>query len=247
MADSHHTIEIDGCAIPLRVRRNKRARNLILRLDEDTGGAVVTIPNRTPIRDAILMAQGRAAWIAVQLQRLPQRVAFKDGVQIPFLGEIHAVRHQPGARGIRVQSGEMGPEIVVSGREEHLARRLQDWLKAQAKAEISAQVLDKTQHLASSALGPWGRPRAMRPGRITVRDTRSRWGSCAVDGSLNFSWRLILAPAFVLDYVVAHEVAHLAHRNHGPQFWALVEDLTSRTGEARAWLSAHGRSLHSYG
>ncbi|MBL4691914.1 MAG: M48 family metallopeptidase, partial [Magnetovibrio sp.] len=84
-------------------------------------------------------------------------------------------------------------------------------------------------------------------GRITVRDTRSRWGSCTVSGQLNFSWRLVLAPDFVLDYVVAHEVAHLMHKNHGKAFWDLTKRLTERTDEAKAWLNAHGRNLHRYG
>lgn len=235
MADSHHTIDVDGRAVPLRVRRNPRARQLILRLDGETGGAVVTIPARTPIREALRMAQHRAGWIAAQLKRQPAPVPFADGRHIPFLGVEHRVRHQPGGRGIRRE----GEEIVVSGREEHLARRLADWLKAQAKAEIVARVQEKSARLDTM--------QAQRAGRVTVRDTRSRWGSCAVDGRLNFSWRLILAPDFVLDYVVAHEVAHLAHRDHGPAFWALADSLTEQMREAKAWLNAHGKTLHRYG
>jgi hypothetical protein len=256
MADSHHTIEIDGRAVPLRVRRNARARQLILRIDENTGGAVVTIPARTPIRDGVDMAQRRAGWIAAQLKRQPTPAPFVDGQSIPYLGVEHAVRHQPGARGIRRE----GETIIVAGRVEHLARRLTDWLKAQAKAEIVRRVQEKSALLgdAHPLRGEYGPPRAgceplragfepLRAGRVTVRDTRSRWGSCAVDGQLNFSWRLILAPEFVLDYVVAHEVAHLAYRDHGPAFWALANSLTGRMSEAKAWLNAHGKSLHRYG
>lgn len=234
MVDSHHTIDVDGRAIPLRVRRNARARQLILRLDEDTGGAVVTIPKRTSIREGVDMAQRKAAWIAAQLMRVPAPVPFADRATIPYLGTEHTVRHSPGARGICRADGE----IVVSGREEYLSRRLTDWLKAQAKAEITARAHAKAPLIAGKSL---------RVGRITVRDTRSRWGSCAVDGQLNFSWRLVLAPEFVLDYVVAHEVAHLAHRDHGPAFWALTDTLTARMREAKAWLNAHGKTLHRYG
>lgn len=252
MADSHHTIDIDGRAVPLRVRRNARARNLILRLDEDTGGAVVTIPKRTPVRDALDMAQRRAGWIAAQLKRVPEPAPFVAGARIPYLGVEHMVRHDPGGRGITRLVDAPGDEIVVSGREEHLARRLADWLKAQAKAELTARAHDKVARL-SDLLGPdlLGQEKHPRKplgvGRITVRDTRSRWGSCAVDGNLNFSWRLIMAPEHVLDYVVAHEVAHLAHRDHGPAFWALADGLTERMNEAKAWLHAHGRTLHRYG
>lgn len=235
MTDSLHTLDIDGQAIPLRIRRNARARRLILRLDDDTGGAIVTIPKRSAIREGISMAEGKTAWIAAQLKRQPAPVPFVADASVPFLGVEHTVRHQAGARGIRRLDGE----IIVSGREEYLARRLTDWLKAQAKAEISPRAHDKAARI--------GTERCSRLGRITIRDTRSRWGSCASGGQLNFSWRLVLAPEFVLDYVVAHEVAHLAHHNHGPAFWALADTLTARMSEAKAWLNAHGRTLHRYG
>lgn len=235
MTDSLHTLDIDGQAIPLRIRRNARARRLILRLDDDTGGAIVTIPKRSAIREGITMAEGKAAWIAAQLKRQPTPVPFVAGATLPFLGVEHTVRHQAGARGIRRMDGE----IIVSGREEYLARRLTDWLKAGAKAEISLRAHDKAARIENE--------RRSRLGRITIRDTRSRWGSCASGGQLNFSWRLVLAPEFVLDYVVAHEVAHLAHHNHGPDFWALADTLTTRMSEAKAWLNAHGRMLHRYG
>lgn len=241
MSDSHHTIEIDGRAVPLRVRRNARARQLILRMDDDTGGAVVTIPKRTAVRDGVDMARRKAGWIAAQLKRLPEQVPFACGADIPFLGVEHTVRHDAGARGIQRADGE----IVVSGREEHLARRLTDWFKAQAKTEISARAHAKAIGLNDGQDVRVGH--GLRVGRISVRDTRSRWGSCAHDGQLNFSWRLVMAPEFVLDYVVAHEVAHLAHRNHGPAFWAVAESLTERMSEAKAWLNAHGRGLHRFG
>lgn len=231
MADSHHTLDLYGSEIPLRVRRHARARRLILRIDEDTGGAMVTIPIRTPIRDGIEMARSKSAWIAAQLKRRVEPIAFVPGTEVPFMGEHHTVHHKPDGRGV-VRDGV---DIFVAGRPEHLARRLADWLKAQARAEITTRAHEKARHIDRHI------------SRITVRDTRSRWGSCGVDGQLNFSWRLVLAPAFVLDYVVAHEVAHLAHHNHGEDFWALTESLTERMTEAKAWLSAHGRDLHRYG
>lgn len=233
--DSLLTLDIDGCAVPLRVRRNARARNLILRLDEQTGGAVVTIPKRSSIQEAYDMALRKSDWIAVQLKRRPTQVAFAAGAVLPYLGADHTVLHTPQGRGIARTQGE----IWVSGREEHLPRRLLDWLKAQAKAEITPRAHAKAESL--KVLTP------RRVGRITVRDTRSRWGSCAADGQLNFSWRLILTPEFVLDYVVAHEVAHLVHRNHSADFWALTDSLTSQMDAARAWLNAHGRGLHRFG
>lgn len=125
--------------------------------------------------------------------------------------------------------------VCVSGDAEHLARRLQDWLKKEAKLRLSALALEK-----ATALN-------VEIGRVTVRDTTSRWGSCAHDGSLNFSWRMILAPAFVFDFIVAHEVAHIVERNHGPGFHALVNTLTRHEKQAEAWLNAYGQKLHRIG
>jgi len=231
MTDSHHTLDIFGQAVPLRVRRHARARRLILRLDEKTGGAIVTIPARTAIRDGIDMARRKSAWIAAQLKRQATSVRFAPGISLPLRGEAHTVRHNPDGRGVICAN----LDILVSGRPEHFARRLVDWLKAQARADITARTQAKAHHIDQCIA------------RITVRDTRSRWGSCGAQGQLNFSWRLVLAPTFVLDYVVAHEVAHLRHHNHGADFWTLTDSLCERMGEAKAWLSTHGKDLHRYG
>lgn len=256
MTDSITTIDIDGRAVPLRIRRNARARRLILRLDEGTGGAVVTIPQRTALKDGIAMARRQSAWIAEQLRLAPARVPFRPGAVVPVLGVGREIRHDPVGRGVRLDADA----VYVAGRPEHLARRLTDWLKILAKAEIEPLAIALTERLPQPApkrglkVGPWELGRtvpASAPGRrvkrVVLRDTRSRWGSCAADGTLNFSWRLVLAPDYVLEYVVAHEVAHLVHRDHGPAFWALTETLTSHRQAAKAWLNTAGRELHRYG
>jgi len=129
----------------------------------------------------------------------------------------------------------VGGEIRVRGEPVHLARRVRDFLVAKARNELALRA----------------RPLAARIGRdvtqITVRDTRSRWGSCSGRGNLSFSWRLIFAPERVIDYVVAHEVAHLAEMNHGPRFWRLVESLSPDSAVSRAWLKRHRSRLFSYG
>lgn len=228
---SNHIIDIDGQPVAVRVRRHAKARRLILRIDEDTGGAIVTIPKRTAMRDGVDMAKRKSGWIAAQLKRRGQPVAFAPGAEIPLLGETLIALHEPSKRTTRKD----GQSLYVAGRLEHFPRRLTDWLKAQARQEFTVRAQDKAQSLDETV------------GRITVRDTRSRWGSCTASGQLNFSWRLVLAPEFVLDYVVAHEVAHLVHKNHGATFWALTRQLTPRTDEAKAWLNTHGRNLHRYG
>ena len=226
-----HTLDIDGQTIPLRIRRNVQARRIILRIDEDTGGAIVTIPKRTAMREGVEMAKRKSAWIATQLKRRASPLPFVEGLEIPILGDTLTVRHDPALR----VTHRTENEIWVSGRIEHLPRRLTDWLKTESRTQISASAHAKAQSIDQTISG------------ITVRDTKSRWGSCSAQGQLNFSWRLVLAPQYVLDYVVAHEVAHLRHHNHGPEFWDLTASLTEHMDQAKSWLNAHGRDLHRYG
>ena len=174
----------------------------------------------------------QAAWIRRHLAKLPPRVPFEAGAVVPILGVDHVIHAAPDARrGVWAEAGA----IIVSGRPEHLSRRLTDWLKREARTRISACVDEKAAALDVAYQ------------RIAIRDPKSRWGSCAPDGNLNFSWRLFLAPEFVFDYVVSHEVAHLREHNHGPRFWRLVDKLTNDTDRARAWLNAFGSGLHRYG
>ena len=232
ISEDRFSLDVDGRAVPLVVRRNPRARRLIVRMDRSGEGVVVTVPAAYGVEDGVALARRKSGWIAARLAALPPRVPFTDGAVVPLLGTELRIRHQPGGRPpVRRAEGE----IVVSGRSEHLARRLTDWLKGEAKREIVPRAQAK-----AAALG--------RPcGRITVRDTRSRWGSCSANGNLSFCWRLILAPETVLDYVVAHEVAHLVVRDHGPRFWRTVASLVEDGAAARAWLRRHGPALHRYG
>jgi predicted metal-dependent hydrolase len=131
--------------------------------------------------------------------------------------------------------GTRAPRLNVSGRQEHAPRRLRDWLVEQARAD-----LDRSVTLHARQLGVKARS-------ITLRDQTSRWGSCTAGGLLSFSWRLVLAPSHVLDYVAAHEVAHLIEMNHGPRFWKLVGRSMPRLEEAKRWLRHHGADLHRYG
>ncbi len=231
-SDPDVVLDVAGRAVPLRIRRNPRARRLILRIDGERDGVVVTLPRHVPVEEGLDLARTKAAWIARQLDRLPPRVPFADGAVVPVLDVDHRVRFDPSGRQ-PVHRGDA--EIVVTGRPEHLARRLTDWLRGEAKRLITPSAHAKAELLDRS------------PAAITLRDTRSRWGSCSVDGKLSFSWRLVMAPEHVLDYVVAHEVAHLVEKNHGPRFWDLAAELTGNVKTARAWLTAYGARLHRYG
>ncbi len=230
--EKHVTLTLDGRPIPLTVRKNPRAKRIIVRLAGDGDGVLITVPSRAAFDEGIRAAERNADWITRRLDAMPPRIPFADGAVIPVLGHDHIIKHRPqGPGGVRVENGE----IVVAGPMELLPRRIERWLRQRARGEISARVAGKTARL--------GRP----ANRITLRDTRSRWGSCSAQGNLSFCWRLVMAPEAVLDYVVAHEVGHLAVPNHGPDFWRTVSALTEEVESSRRWLRRHGRTLHRYG
>jgi predicted metal-dependent hydrolase len=215
---------------PARVewRRSQRARRVSLRIDPCIGAVVVTLPMRAARGAGVALLMNHANWVAERLARLPETVPFVDGALVPIDGRPHRIRHMPLARGGAWVEGD---ELWVSGAPEFLRRRVQDFLRREARRRMAALVAAKA-----------GRVGAV-PRRLSVKDTRTRWGSCASDGSLAFSWRLVMAPAFVQDYVAAHEVAHLRHMNHGKRFWALVARLTPHSAEAIAWLRSDGSRL----
>lgn len=215
---------------PARVewRRNQRARRVSLRIDPRGGAVVVTLPPRSSRTQGVALLMSHAGWVAERLAALPGQVALTDGAEVPFGGVAHRIRHTGAARGaVQIVDGE----ILVSGAPEFLARRVGDFLRAEAQRSLSALVLEKAAQAG------------LHPRRVSIKDTKSRWGSCAADRSLSFSWRLVMAPAFVQDYVAAHEVAHLRHMNHGPQFWALTRSLSAHTDPAIAWLRAEAPRL----
>jgi predicted metal-dependent hydrolase len=224
--------------MPLVIRRHPRARRLTLRLPVGGDGVVVTIPERAAFADGVALARTNSGWIAERMGSRPERVGFCNGAVLPLRGTEHEIRHLPAGAQVRAHarvSVEDG-RILISGPEAELAARLEAWLRRQARGDLEEHVRRLAPQL--------GRP----VGRIGVRDTRSRWGSCSTAGNLSFSWRLILAPSEVLEYVVAHELAHLAERNHGPRFWAVVAELHGDgVDHARAWLRRHGPGLHRYG
>ncbi|MBP0579878.1 M48 family metallopeptidase [Labrys sp. LIt4] len=228
------TVRIGATTYPVAVRRLVSARRYTLRVRTAQRDIVLSMPARGSLTTAKAFADKHAGWIALKLAKLAQDVSFADGAMVPFRDVPHRVEHREGRGTVKVEAGTP-PVLVVHGDIQHLPRRLTDWLKKQALRELQAAV---TRHTA--ALG-------VKHGPISVKDTTSRWGSCSSAGALAFSWRLILAPPFVLDYLAAHEVSHLKEMNHSPRFWRLCHQLCPRTEEARAWLKLHGAGLHRYG
>jgi predicted metal-dependent hydrolase len=232
----------NGEDLVVAVKISGRAKRVGLRLDPAGDRAVLTVPWGAPLDRAVRFAQDQAGWLARNLAKQPQRIAFEDGAVIPMLGREIRVRHRPDQRrGVWLQGGEATldgaplPELCVSGEADHLARRVTDWLKRRAREEISPRARAHARALDR------------RVAKISIRDTTSRWGSCSSRAGLSFSWRLVLAPEDVLDYVCAHEAAHLVEMNHSPAFWRLVGDLVGDWEPHRRWLKRHGAELHRYG
>ena len=229
-------IDCGGRLVAVLVRRQPRAKRIVLRLPQGWDGAVVSVPPGVPLAEGLAFAKSRAAWIARHLARRGDAVPFVHGAVIPFRGEEHMIVHVPGRRGTVWREEAAGVRrLCVAGAEAHLARRLTDWLKRQAQEALMKSCRKYAQAMHA------------RFSRLSVRDQKSRWGSCSSKGTLSFSWRVILAPDFVLDYLAAHEVAHLREMNHSPQFWQLVEAHCPHWREAEAWLKEHGARLHRIG
>ncbi len=229
-------LEIDGAQVPIEFRKSDRARRLLLRVDQRREVVVLTLPSRVSRREGLTFARGNSRWIAERLASLPPRIRFRRGARVPLLGEMHRLAHVPPGTSPRRGAAWIEDGVIhVTGEEAHFARRVQDFLRGTARREIISRAERYAAQTEKELRG------------ITLRDPATRWGSCSPRGDLSFSWRLILAPAFVLDYVVAHEIAHLSVFSHAPRFWALVDDLVDDAGDAKAWLKAHGASLHRYG
>ncbi len=221
-----------GGDVDLVVRRSARARRILLQVGQVDGAVELVLPRGAALDEALEFAEQKAAWVERRLDLVLPRVPFTDGAEVPFQGALLRIRRLDGP-GVAVRHA--GAELLVSGRDDTLPGRVRRWYRNEARREIAGQAREKAERL--------GR----RCGRITVRDQRSRWGSCSQDGTRKFSWRLILAPDDVLDYVVAHEVAHLAEMNHGDRFWRHVGRLCVDADAARAWLRSRGASLHRFG
>ena len=221
----------------VRVRRHRQARRYTLRIQAATREVILTIPPRGTLKEARAFAQKHGGWIAARLGRLPEAVPFAEGVVVPLRGMPHRIAHRRGARGTVWTEAEVSSErlLCVAGNAPHIDRRVSDFLRREAKRELEAA----SRHFAH-ALG-------VTIKRVSVRDQASRWGSCSTAGVLSYSWRLILAPSFVLNYLAAHEVAHLVEINHSVRFWRLVQRLCPDHERAKIWLDVHGSDLHRYG
>ena len=224
----HHVLP-GNPPVALILRRSARARRISLRVSGIDGRVTLTLPRGVAERQALQFAEEKADWLRKQLSQRPDEVFVGLGAELPVGG--HPMRIVSGSgRAVRAEEGT----LHVPGTPEAVPARLRAWLKARARDRL-AEASDRY----ADALG-------RRYTRLTLRDTRSRWGSCSHNGGLMYSWRLILAPDDVLDYVAAHEVAHLAEMNHSRAFWDIVDRLKPGYDGPRRWLRDNGSSLHRY-
>ncbi len=226
------TIDLGDRTAPLTARVNRRARRLIVSVDAVAGRVIVTAPSKRALPEALDFARTRIRWIRGQLNTGAAATPFRDGVVFPLRGSPIAIVQDGGPRaGVRLENDR----LLAGGEDAHLNRRVTEWLKSEARRELTRRA-DHYSDLLGRKRGP-----------ITIRDTRSRWGSCGRDGALSFSWRLILAPPEILDYVAAHECAHLVHLNHSPAYWRVLKGLGIDARMARDWFAVHGQNLYAYG
>jgi hypothetical protein len=221
----------------VQVRRNRQARRYTLRINAAKREVILTIPPRGSLKEARAFAQKHGGWIAARLGRLPEAAPFTDGTIVPLRGVPHRIEHRPRSRGtVWTETAANGePILCVAGAAPHIHRRISDYLRREARRELEIASLK-----FAATLGVIIK-------RVAVRDQSSRWGSCSSTGVLSFSWRLILAPTTVLQYLAAHEVAHLIEMNHSPRFWRVVARLCPEHERAKVWLDGHGTDLHRYG
>lgn len=233
-ARASREVEAAGVRLPVSVTENRRARRLTLRISAGAAALKVTVPPRVSEGEIDAFLARNAAWVARRLSRLPEPMALREGAVVPFLGVERRIVHLDRRRGVVEARCLAGEECLVApGDPAHISRRIADFLKREARRRLDAAV---GRH--ATALG-------VRPRAIRIADTTSRWGSCSASRTLSFSWRIVMAPPEVLDYLAAHETAHLREMNHSPAFWRLVERLCPDMARHKAWLLRHGPALHA--
>lgn len=225
-----YAMDVNGTPLPILIRKHATSRRITIRYQPLKSSLALTLPRYVSIKQGLRFVEEKQDWIVQQMQRQGGQIALVGGQEIPVLGHRLSLRHEPGRGVARIE----GDRLIVPGEERFMGRRVRDFLVKETKGQITRLAQEK-----AAVLGKKIR-------RISLRDTGSHWGSCSHSGSLSFSWRLVFAPLSVLDYIVAHEVAHLVELNHSKAFWAVVARLCPDYKAQAAWLKAHGSELYRY-
>ena len=224
---------IEVKSLPLVVRENSKAKRLTLRLRPEAGGEIIlTVPLCHSKRQVIGFIEKSKPWLGKQMARIFQKLPYAEGMVLPILGKHYELRHKP-SQSFRSWWGE--DHLLIHAPTDKFGVCVQKSLH-----QVATQFLTTRTTLYASQLDK-------SVNRITLRDTRSRWGSCSPNGNISYSWRLVFAPEQVADYLCAHEVAHLIEMNHSPQFWRIVEGFCPDYKTLRQWLRQNGKTLFQYG
>jgi predicted metal-dependent hydrolase len=227
-------LDVDGERLPVRVVEHPKSKRITLRLLPGGEGLKVTLPAYVGDHELDDFLARNRNWVAARRARLPQSVRLGEGASVSYLGVEHRIVLTGRLRGLVERSDQDGePVLIVPGDPKFIERRLHDFLKKEARHHLS-QAVDRY----AGVLG-------VRPKQIRITDTTSRWGSCSSTKTLSFSWRIIMAPPEVLDYLAAHEVAHLREMNHSDRFWDLVRQICPEMDTHKSWLRRHGSTLHA--
>ncbi len=221
----------EAVGMDIKVVQSASSKKLILHIDNKERIPVLSIPKYCTRKRAVNFVNENMDWILETLKKLPERKYFSDGETISLFGQNVMISHQPNARcGVRLD----GSILIVSGGAEFLHRRIKDYIRKTAEEEfykLSTPLADKI---------------GCKINGICIKDTKSRWGSCSTLNNINYNWRIALAPQYVIDYLMAHEVAHLKHQNHSANFWQCVAGLYPDWQKGRDWLQKSGRLLYTY-
>lgn len=237
------------------IRRHHSARHMIVRYQPHKHFIQLTLPRYASIKQGLRFVKEQRDWIASEMSKQAKRIVLADGVCVCILGSHYTLKHIGGRGLVKLSSNPLAGKMqidntglfeystplapndntmLVPGDSQFFSRRVNDWLK-----KFAGNIIEKMVHEKSQQLG-------VKPSRISLRDASSHWGSCSSDGSMSFSWRLVMAPYDVLEYIVCHEVAHLEEMNHSKHFWKKVEEICPHWQQSREWLNQHGGLLHTF-
>ena len=221
----------EAVGMDIKIIQSANSRKLILHIDNKERVPVLSIPKYCTRKRAINFVNENMDWILETLQKLPERKYFSDGEKISLFGKNVTITHCPTARcGVRLDLDK----LIVSGGAEFLHRRVKDYIRQKAETEF--------YNLSVSLAAKIG----CKINNISIKDTKSRWGSCSSLNNINYNWRIALAPQYVINYLMAHEVSHLKHQDHSQAFWQCVAELDKDWQKGRDWLQKNGRILYTY-
>ena len=210
------------------LRQNSNSRRITLRISALDGKITLTGPNYLDFKEFKNFAESKKSWLKTKMKSFQRPIFVAEGIKIPIIGSEIKIQSSD------VQRPKQVGRILFVSKQKPISTQVKEYLTEICKIHLDSMCKEFAERLGSKVR------------KITLRDTRSRWGSCSNDAKLMFSWRLVMAPEDVLAYVAAHEVAHLKHMNHSKDFWETVEYLFGPYKKERAWLKQNGSTLHRY-